>query len=406
MNVWLAIGLATVGIALVAQGFFSGSEMAFVSANRARLEAMKAEGNRGAARALEMLEREDQLLGTCLIGTNVSLITGATVVSGMVLSRGGSELLATFALAPFALLLGEAVPKTVYQHHANTLAPILSGPLRVAQVLFTPMLWVVGAWAKLLGGALDRESHPSRQELVMLLDADQGSDIKPRERRIIRRVLGLDDLTVEDAMTPLVDVRAVSRDAPIEDAVAQILKHGHSRLLVYSDRVDNIIGVIDHAALLFGAEPGQSVADRMEILETYTPEVKSARELLDEMRASGEELRVVVDEYGGVVGMVTLEDLLEELFGEIHDERDVLEPSIRQIGEREWRIPARTELEAVERAIGRKLPEGAYETVAGLILDHTGRIPAPDETVVIDDMRLTIEQGNARAVLQVRLTLP
>lgn len=402
MSTWFIGGVLTVVFTVIAQGFFSGSEMAFVSANRARLEALAADGNRGAIRALAMLEQEDQLLGTCLIGTNVSLITGATVVSAIVLARGGTELTSTLLFAPFALLFGEAVPKTIYQHHANTLVPLLSGPLRLAQIAFTPMLWVVGGWARVLGGALGHETHPSRQELVMLLDADQGSDIKPRERTIIRRVLELDELTVEEAMTPLVEVRAVSKDASVDEAIELIQRHGHSRLLVYSERVDNIIGLVDHTRLLFEAATEDPVSKHV-VEVSFTPEMKSARQLLDEMRSSGLELTVVVDEYGGVVGMVTLEDLLEELFGEIHDERDILEPSIRQLGEREWRIPARTEIEVVERTIGCPLPEGDYETIAGLLLDRTGRIPQPGETILLDGMQLTVEQGNARVVLQIRL---
>jgi CBS domain containing-hemolysin-like protein len=404
MTPGIAIGLAIVATALLAQGFFSGSEMAFVAANRARLASMANDGHRGAGRALAMLEHEDQLLGTCLIGTNLSLITGTTVVSALVLSNGGTELAATLLFAPLALVLGEAVPKTVYQHHANTLAPLLSAPLSVAQVLFRPLLWVVAAWARLLGGVLGHETHPSRQELVMLLDADQGSDIRPGERTIIRRVLGLDEITVEDAMTPLVEIRAIDREATVEEAVAMIMRFGHSRLLVYRDRVDNIIGRVDHTDLLFDAEPADAIEDHLAPV-TYTPETKSARALLEEMRTTGAALTVVVDEFGGVVGMVTVEDLLEELFGEIHDERDVLEPAIRPLGAREWRIPARTELDSVSRTIGLDLPEGDYETLAGFLLAQTGRIPQPGETIDLEGCQVTVEQGNARVVLQVRLRL-
>lgn len=402
MSLWFAVALGTVVVAVLSQGFFSGSEMAFVSANRAKLEHLANEGNRGAVRALQMLEREDQLLGTCLIGTNLSLITGTTITSALVLTRGGTELYATLLFAPFALLLGEAVPKTIYQHHANTLVPLLSGPLSVAQALFKPMLWVVGGWAHVLGGALGSENHPSRQELVMLLDADQGSDIDPRERNIIRRVLELDDTAVEDAMTPLVEIRAVNVDAPVSEAIASIMRHGHSRLLVYRDRVDNIIGLVDHTDLLFDATPDDTVEQHMRGV-TYTPEVKSARQLMEELKDAALDLTVVVDEYGGVVGMVTLEDLLEELIGEIHDERDVLEPAIRQLSGNEWRIPARTEVEVVSRAIGCTLPEGDYETLAGLLLERTGRIPQPGEILEVEGLRVTIEQGNARVVLQVRV---
>lgn len=399
------LGISVIGLAVLLQGFFSGSEMALVSANRARLQVSADEGNRSAALALSMLEREDQLLGTCLIGTNLSLITGATVVSGLVLARGAPEWWATLLFAPFALLLGEAVPKTVYQHHANRLAPLLAWPLRGAQLLFTPLLWIVSGWAGVLRQLVGGERTWSREELVMLLDADQGTEIDPQERQIIRRVLEMNETTAEEAMTPLVQVNAVAEDVTVAEAAAVFLKHGHSRLLVYRDRVDNIVGMVSHRHLLFDAEPDDQLAPHVKPVG-FVPETKRADSLLEELRTAGDPLSVVVDEYGGVVGLVTVEDLLEELVGEIRDERDNEEPGVRRLSDREWRIPAQTEIDELSETLGVLLPEGEYETIAGLILSHTGRIPKPGEVVKVGQLLFLVEQGNERALQLVRLTLP
>lgn len=401
----IALGIGVVAVVLVFQGFFSGSEMALVAANRAKLEHAAKEGSRGAAKALDLLEHEDQLLGTCLIGTNISLITGATIVSGMVLSTGRPEWMATLLFAPFALLLGEAIPKTVYQHHATTIAPVVAWPLRGAQILFTPMLWIVGGWASVLKRLVGRDTHPSREELMMLLDADEGSDIDERERDIIRNVLDMRDTTVEEAMTPLVDVQAVSETATVADATQAVLSSGHSRIPVYRERIDNIVGIVSHADLLFRGSSSDPLGPIVrEVM--YVPESKRAPEMLEELRGKGSNLAIVVDEYGGAIGLVTQEDLLEEFVGEIRDERDADGPGIRQLSDRVWRIQARAEIDEVVPVIGCELPEGDYETVAGLLLHETQRIPATGETVRVGDLTFHIEQSSARAILQVRLTLP
>ncbi len=405
MTPWTGIGIGLIAGIVVCQGFFSGSEMALVSANRARLEDQANNGSRGASLALSMLDREDQLLGTCLIGTNLSLISGATLASALILAGGGSEIIATLVFAPFALLFGEAVPKTVYQHYATTMAPILAYPLRGAQIAFTPLLLVVGAWAAVLRRIVGDAPGPSREELVMLLDADQGSDIDPEERDIIMRVLEMNETTLEDAMTPLVEIHALPIEATVAEAADTILKYGHSRVLVYEERVDNIQGLVSHKELLFDARSTDTLEGLVQTVR-YVPETKFADDLLEEMRDTGEEIVVVVDEYGGVVGLCTLEDLLEELVGEILDERDTDEPAIRRLSERDWRIPARTELDEVEAVVGYSLPEGEYETVAGLVLKHAGRIPSPGEVVKVGRLLFLIEQGNDRAIQLVRMTLP
>lgn len=405
MNPTLVLEFTVIAAVIVAQGFFSGSEMALVSANRARLQADAEEGSRGAALALSMLAREDKLLGTCLIGTNLSLISGATIVSAMVVAAGGPEWSTALVFAPVALLFGEAIPKTVYQTYANSLAPIVAWPIRGAQLAFTPLLWIVSAWTGLLERVVGTQRHPSRAELVMLLDADQGTDIAPEERRIIRRVLELNQTVVEEAMTPLVEVRAVPEDATVAEATRAVLQYGHSRILVFRERVDNIVGLVSHHDLLVDVGPNDAIGAMIRPV-IYVPETKRADDLLAQMRDEGHELAVVVDEYGGVVGVVTVEDLLEEVVGDIRDERDTDEPGIRRLSEREWRVPARSEIEEVSTAIGHPLPEGEYDTIAGLILAHTGRIPSTGEIVKAGRLLFLVEQSNERAIQLVRLTIP
>ncbi|MEZ4236150.1 MAG: hemolysin family protein [Myxococcota bacterium] len=333
-----ALGAVVVGGCVLLQGFFSGSEMALVSCNRAKLEARAAAGSAGAALALNMLEQEDRLLGTCLIGTNVCLVAGTTT-AGLVLASQGhpEEWLLTLLYLPVGLLFGEALPKLLYRHYADALAPRLAPPLRVVQRGLGVALWGVSRWSALLRRFLGTaESEVRREDIVQLLH--QEGSIDPEDRDLIRRLLEMSDLTVEDAMTPLVDMKAVPAEATVEQAIAVVLSAGHSRLPVYRDRVDNIVGMVDHRDLLFAESDDQPVSTLTKPVR-FVPDSKRLDELLREMKDTGRSFAAVVDEYGGSVGIVTMEDLFEQVVGDIEDERDTQGPAIRQISEREWRVP-------------------------------------------------------------------
>ncbi|MBX2799124.1 MAG: hemolysin family protein [Myxococcales bacterium] len=402
-----AVGLPLVGACLVLQGFFSGSEMAMVSANRALLQARADDGNAGASLALRLLRQEDRLLGTCLIGTNVCLI-GGTTLFGLVMVQQGlpQEWLQTLLYVPLGLLLGEAVPKLVYRHYSDALAPRLAGPLSVVQQLLRPALWCVAQWSKLLSRLVRRDEERSvrREDIVQMLDGEAGP-IDPEDRALIQRLLAMNETTVEECMTPLVDVHALAEDATVADGVDLVLKEGFSRVPVYRERIDNLMGRIEHRDLLFSPADTESIADLVRPVR-FVPESKRVDELLRQMRENSDPFVVVVDEYGGSVGIATLEDLLEEIIGDIEDERDLRAPGVRRLGEREWRVPARTEIDELEEAIRRPLPQGDYETVAGLLLAVSGRIPQTNDVIRVGRLTFHVEAASDRAVHLVRLVLP
>ncbi len=400
----LPLGAMLVVTFATLQGFFSGSEMALISANRVRLKAQAQEGHVGARRALELLSSEERLLGTCLIGTNLCMVTGSTIATALIMGQLAidSKAVAALAFLPFALLLGEAIPKTVYQHHANLLAPLVARPLQIFQRALTPVLWAVEIWGRLLRAWTDRGEADamSREDIVELIEeGSQGID--PEDHQLIQRVFAMSGTTVEDCMTPLVDVDAVSIETTVEQVTQMVIQSGHSRYPVYEERIDNLVGVVDCRDLLL-VDEGTSV-DAVMVPIKFVPETKKADLLLKELRASDEHLVGVVDEYGGSVGIVTLEDLLEELVGEIRDERDRIQPMIRCIGHNEWRIPARAEVDALAQVLDQELPPGDYETVAGLLLSHLGRIPKSGEIIRFDNLKFVVERASDRAIEQIRL---
>ena len=401
----MTAGLGLVGVlgCLAAQGFFSGSEMALVSANRARLQARADEGHDGAQLALGMLAQEDRLLGTCLIGTNVCLVSGTVLFRSTLQLWGISdELLVTLCFVPIALLLGEALPKVVYRHHADVLAPFLARPIRGFSRLFSPLLVVVAAWSRALKGWSKVEEQSIRREDIVQLLEDEAGEIDPDNRQIIQRLLGTASQTVEEVMTPLVDVKAVSEEDLSGDAVELTVQTGFSRVPVFRDRVDNIVGRIDARDLLSTPRDDVPVPQIMRSV-SFVPESKRIDELFREMRDEEDPLRIVVDEYGDSVGVVTLEDLLEEILGDIEDERDRSLPEVRQLGPGEWRVPARTELEELEAVVGHALPQGDYETVSGLVLAAMGRIPKTGEKVRVGRLVFHIEAASERAIEVLRV---
>ncbi len=403
----LSVALLMVATFLAFQGFFSGSEMALISANRARLQARADEGHVGAQQAVALLLHEERLLGTCLIGTNICLISGTvTFRRAAQLSGLSNELLITLLFVPVALLVGEALPKVVYRHHADTLAPLLARPITLVARAFSPALWVVEGWATHLKRLAQSDGGETirREDIVSLL-ADGSGTIDPGDRELIRNLLGTADQTVDQCMTPLVHIKTLPEEATTADAIALALQTGFSRLPVYRDRVDNIIGHVEARDLLVAPRDDIPVVQLLRPV-SIVPESKRVDALLREMRDERSPLRVVVDEYGGSVGIVTLEDLLEEILGEIEDERDRTLPGIRELGPNEWRVPGHVEVGEFTAATGVDLPQGNYETVAGMLLTVLGRIPSVGERITAGELHFHVDAASDRAILTVRVTVP
>ena len=393
--------LATVSLAC--HSLLVAVEAAYAQVDREILATRSADGSGTASSALALLQAEPRLFGTTLAGAQAALLlTGiaGTVVAG------------SFASSPWVALLigvplfsvGEVLARSVGHHHAEEVAQIAARPLKVLQFALAPLVWMASGVLQALRAQAEASATLSREEIVRLLDDDEAI-IDPEDRELIRRALELNETQVDDCMTPLVDVQALPENTLIPQAVELMLQSGFSRLPVFRDRIDNMVGMVTHRELLYLGPEVQTVGEIAKAVQ-FVPETKRVADLLREMRKEHGHFAVVVDEYGGVVGLVTIEDLVEEVVGEIRDERDTEEPAIRRLSEREWRVPARTELEELEDALGMELPEGDYETVAGFILAAIGRIPEMGEVIRIRGFTFRIEQASDRAIQLVHLTVP
>lgn len=395
--------LGLMALFVVLQSFFSGSEIALVTADRLRLRAEAEQGRRGSALAVSMLERPTRALGTCLIGTNLCAVAAATLGARLVADAlGWSGAWAALLVVPITLTLGEMVPKAVYQHHADRLVGVLVFPLQLAAALFRPALWALEGFTRRVGGEAEPAPTITRQEIRLLLEGERATPLTEEDRAIIRRLFEFTQAVVEEAMIPLIEVVAVPQTATCAEAARRMIDSGHSRIPVFRDRIDQITGIVLHQDLLSAPDWSMPVSTVLRPA-LFVPESKRVDALLLQMRRERERMAVVVDEYGGAVGLITIEDLLEEIVGDIEDESDRSCALVRRTGEREWMALGRAEREHVADACGLQLPEGDFETIAGCILQALGRVPTVGEKITVGDYELTVTKANDRAILEVRI---
>ncbi|WP_428265404.1 hemolysin family protein [Haliangium sp.] len=415
----ISVGTAMlVGAACVCiEAFFSGSEIAMVSADRARLRAQAAAGDRGSALAERLLTRPHVLLATTLMGTNMATVAfSVTVALALIFSQAdNSELLAVLMVTPMTLLFGEVLPKTMFQQHADRIVPRIIFPLHVASLVLRPGVWLLSGFAGIMTRLLGTDSERAfitRDELTMLIEtepADGSSEITQEERAMIANVFELSEAEAVDVMVPLSEVTALPEDTRLAEAVLELADKQHSRMPVFRHRIDDIVGVVHvfdllQASLHTGPEAATATVGGVARPVMFVPETMPAVDLLVELQKTGRHIAIVVDEYGGAVGIVTVEDLLEEVVGEIDDEHDREPVLIHQERPGVWRVAARTPVERINHELSLDLPESeAYETVAGLLLERFKRIPAAGESMVVGAATVRVLEVSARAIETVQV---
>lgn len=408
----IVVTLLAMVACLVFEGFFSGSEIGIVSADQMRLRHEAARGSRGARLALKMLEKPEWLLSTTLVGTNIAVVTNTTLGTALMIELFGEEasFLAVLLVAPLIWVFGEIVPKSVFQQRTDVVTPVAIFPLKFFSILFSPILVVFAALTKLLsrlaGGRLGHGNpFALREEIATMLQMPaQEGDIQPVEKTMIRRMFNFSETTVADVMVPLIDVIAVEQTSTAGEAVRIASETSHVRLPIYDERVDRVVGLL-YALDLLGLDPQTPIAEHMRAVR-YVPGSKSIKELLLEFRKSGEVIAVVVDEFGGAEGIVTIEDIMEEVVEELQDEYDTQEKPqqwLRKLGEREYLASARIELETLTEQIGLEFPEGKFVTLGGFLIDRTHEIPAQGTVVKYKNVTFTIQQSTPQAVEEVRI---
>ena len=394
------------------EAFFTGSEISVVSADRLKLRHDAAKGSRGAKLALEMLKQPEWLLSTTLVGTNIMVVANTTIATALVIELLGEQYswVAIVIVAPLIWVFGEIVPKSIFQQRADAITPWTIFLLRGCSYLFYPLLIIFTVLSRLLARALGdgdgRNPFTLREEIVAMIEMKSAeTDIEPIEKTMIRRVFDFGETTAIDIMVPLIEVSGIDCNATCGDATRVASQTAHKRLTVYDGRVDKIVGTLNSLDLLLEDEAKPIKPFLRDPL--YIPGTQGIGELLPTMRGKGGSMAVVQDEFGGAEGIVTLEDILEEVVGEIEDEYDTGEDSVRwvsKLGDRDFLLNARVDLETIEEELGLFLPDGDYETLAGFLLDISREIPSTGAVIHFQDTTFTVKHATAQAVQEVRVT--
>ena len=405
--VWIAAACLLVTM------FFSAAEMAFIAANRLRLRHLAEEGSRTAARYLEDFRRPERVLSTSMMGVTIAHIVASSAATFALLPvlGGWAPWVVTAALTPVMLVFGEIIPKAVAREWATSLILRMYRPIRWASALLVPFVWatnsIVSALLRFFGGpTADARQFVSREELKALLAMEPDeADMTTVEAEMIDKIFDLGDTTVREVMVPLVEVAMLPESATPDDAIGLIGQRGFSRIPIYAQRETDVVGVVTAMDLLRRGAEVASLADLRRAV-AYVPETKRIDDLLREMQRSRTHLAVVVDEYGGSTGVVTLEDILEQIVGEIQDEHDRAPASVDRLPDGSYWVAARTNIEELNEALDWSLPKQDYETVAGLVLATLHRIPRMGEEFQVGRYTITVLDADARHVKAVKVTPP
>lgn len=398
-------------LGILASAFFSAVETAMVSVNRTRLSHRADSGDTAAARTLRFLEDPRRLFGATLVGNNLANVFAATLATLWFGHRFGEASVPWVVLGLTALLLvvGEIVPKSIARAQADRLTILLTGPLESFDAAMRPLvLAVTGASTALLRLFGVRTSPTrgamSRQDFQLLLDeSEETGQVAPGQGRILSRVLDFGETTVAEVMRPRTDIVAVETGTLVREAIELVERTGFTRIPAYRGNPDQIVGFVHLFDLLKTPGIGLPVDGLLRPIG-FVPEGKPCDELLREMRARHRPIMVVVDEYGGTAGIVTIEDLVEELVGDIKNEEETAHVPLKRIDPGRWQADATMRVFDVNEALDTDLPEGDYETLGGLVIERLGRIPNVGDVVQVGGVRIEVMAADQRRVRQVAIT--
>ena len=408
----ILLTLLVMMICLLAEGFFSGTEIGVVSADRIKLRTDAAKGSRGAQLAMKMLEKPEWLLSTTLVGTNIAIVTNTTMATALVIQVFGSEFswLAVVLVAPLIWIFGEIVPKSVFQQRADSITPRAIFLLRFCSQIFYPILLLFSFLARLLSRLMgDKPGYQSaftlRQEIMTMMSMSPGEgEINPHEQLMIRRLFVFGETAAREIMMPLIDVYTIDQDATCREAAQLTGKAAHNRLPVHAGRVDRIIGVLDTIDLI-GVDMDQPILPYVQPVD-YVPGSRIIQDVLLDLRHAQQQMAVVLDEFGGAKGIVTLEDIMEEVVEDIQDEYDFNERStqwVRKMGDRDYIMSGRMEPHLLAEKLGVELPEGHYSSVAGFLLEKARAIPREGSEIKYQNIVFTIVRATPQVIQEVRV---
>ena len=400
-------------ILILLNAYFAATEIAFISLNDAKIERDAKEGNKKAKQILKMLKSPSKFLATIQIGITLAGFLSsafasdafadklAPVLNNLVPAislevwRGVSIVLITIILSFFTLVFGELVPKRLAMKYYEKISYATIGVIRGISVITSPFVKLLTAStnmvSKIFGVGESEEEVVTEEEIKMMIaEGEEKGTIEQGERQLLNNVFEFNDIIVSEIMTPRTDMYAIDINDKIEDVLDEIDEFKYSRIPVYEENVDDIKGILFVKDILKPLKDNEKIEIDKIIREPYfVPESKDIDELFKEMQQNKVQMAIVIDEYGGTAGLITMEDIIEELVGNIFDEYDDEEIDVKKIDENTYIVSGLLTSYELKKVFGIEIPEGDYETLSGYLLDRLGRIPDENEHPVIEDEKLT-----------------
>ena len=408
--------LILIVICMGLSAFFSGSETAFIALQRVRLLHLERTGKPGASRVLKLVQRPEKLLATVLLSNNLVNTAAAAVATALAISLVDNTniavLIATAATTILVLIIGEIIPKTVAWRRAETVSFAVARPLTILGTALWPVTQLLQLISNSFNKALgitDVRQHLTEEEIRSVIAAGAlAGAVEPTEAAMMEKVLRLGDRQVREIMTPRTEIVWIEKNTTLKDFLDIYARETHTRFPVFEDDLENVVGVLYVKDIL------QNMADKTIQLDSpitgvlrpayFVPETKLAGQLFSELRQERMQMAMIVDQHGGVAGLVTLKQLTEVIVGPIGEEGEPAQEEFATIGENIYEVDAGIAISEANEDLGLEIPEGDYQTLAGFVLERLGHIPREGEVLYYLDMRLEVTKMRRLRIEQVRVT--
>ncbi|MCX5801020.1 MAG: hemolysin family protein [Candidatus Eisenbacteria bacterium] len=403
-------GLIVIAACVCLSAFFSGSETGVVSLNRIRLRHMIRSGDKRAERLSKLLVQQEGVLAATLIGTNLFNIIAAAVATVLLARNFGaaSAIFSTLIVTPILVVFAEVIPKSYFRLRADTAMLSVCRPLSAATFVLTPFVRLTSFFVRSLftfTGATKRSPFVTREELKSIVreSAERGA-LRLRERDMLQGVLNFSKTVARDVMIPLREVASIEEKAGVGELGELVRSRGHTRIPVYRERVDEVVGFINVFDVLYDEDRGDGMSRFVRPIPVV-PEIKRLDRLLIEMLRARVPIALVVDELGTCAGIVTVEDIIGEIMGELVDEHDAVVEQIRAVGDNEYVIDARTSIDDLNEHFKLGLPKEGYETLGGFILKVLGKLPQTGEQVTRGPAIFEVTDVHRYGIRKIKMTL-
>jgi CBS domain containing-hemolysin-like protein len=411
------LGFLSIVVLIALSAFFSSSEIAMFSLAKHRVDSLAEEGVPGAETVKRLKEDPHRLLITILVGNNIVNIAMSSIATGLLvyvgLGQGQAVAAATFGITALVLLFGESAPKSYAVENTESWALRIARPLKYSEYLLLPLVVVFDHLTRIVnritgGRSAIETSYITRDEIQDLIQTGEREGvIEEDEREMLQRIFRFTNTIAKEVMTPRLDMTAVAKDATVEEAIEECVRSDHERIPVYDGNLDNIVGIVNIRDLVRAKDYGESEPTLGDLVQPtlHVPESKNVDELLQEIQKNRMQMVIVIDEFGTTEGLITLEDMLEEIVGDILEDDE--EVPIDFVDERTAVVRGEVNIDEVNEALSIELPEGEeFETLAGFIFNRAGRLVEEGEEIEYDGVSIYIEQVDNTRIMKARLTVP